>query len=226
MRALAACVIALAGGVVAGCCMMGGNAPAPYAPPATPPVAPSSFTADCLGLCQRTGACMDARGAPRGADELDCAASCTPGGAYANMPPESLSCVSSPTCEAFDACNGAALAAMLARALGGGPSTPPPSGAAPEGWPAGFPVVPGGAPMQVPPAGPVRVAVLAYTGTTPDALDASYHAALAAGGWTAPPSESGPEAHRFTATSGATSVSVSIYGEGGQTMIQTMQMLF
>lgn len=100
------------------------------------------------------------------------------------------------------------------------------TGAAPAGWPDGFPVVAGGTPMPVPPAGPVRVAVLAYPGTTADALDATYHAELAAAGWTATASEAGPEAHRFTATRGATTVSVSVYAEGGQTFIQTMQMLF
>lgn len=105
---------------------------------------------------------------------------------------------------------------------------PPPAGVAgaPAGWPDGFPVVPGGTPMPVPAAGPVRVAVLSYAASSPDALDASYHGALAAAGWSATATEAGPEAHRFTATRGGTSVSVSIYGEAGQTFVQTMQMLF
>lgn len=104
--------------------------------------------------------------------------------------------------------------------------TPSMPGAAPDGWPEGFPVIAGGTAMPVPPAGPVRVAVLAYSGTTVDALDASYHTELAAAGWTATASDSGPEAHRFTATRGPTTVSVSVYGEGAQVVIQTMQMLF
>jgi hypothetical protein len=83
-------------------------------------------------------------------------------------------------------------------------------------------VVPGGTPMVAPPAGPVRVGLIAYPGTTAADLDARYHAELATAGWTATASEPGPEARRFTATREVT-VSVSIYEEGGQALIQTMQ---
>lgn len=80
--------------------------------------------------------------------------------------------------------------------------------------------------MTAPPAGPVRVALLSYAGSSPDDLDARYHQALAAAGWTATPSEASPRgAHRFQATSpaGGTPISISIYADGAQTLIQTMQ---
>lgn len=222
---------------IAGCCFGGPTLGAPPPPPpvpypptppiGTPPIgAPTGpLTLDCMGLCQRTGACMDASGTPRGADEANCTASCAPGGAYANMPPDSYRCVAMPTCDQFDQCTGQAIAAMLAQILGGGAPPPPPAVVgAPPGWPAGFPIVPGGTPVPAPAAGPVTVALLAYPGTTPDALEAQYRAELATSGWSATPAMVSPgQAHRFQASRPGSSISISIYTDGAQTFIQTMQ---
>jgi len=51
-----------------------------------------------------------------------------------------------------------------------------------------------------------------------------YRDALAAGGWTLTDAPSSPEANRFSAAHGSTSVSVSIYREGNDTVVQTMQL--
>lgn len=221
-RALVLASLALASAALATGCCFGGGLPAPPTPPPPPP---PSFTLDCAGLCARTGACLDERGQPRGADELDCARACAPGGTYAAMSSDAFACVSRPSCEDFDACTGQVVAAMLARALqGGAGATPPPPSAGPPGWPEGFPLVPGGEPMSAPPAGPVRVGIVGYAGRSADDLDAAYHQALEAAGWTAPPSQTSPRgAHRFQATRGASSIAVSIYAEGPRAIVQTMQ---
>jgi hypothetical protein len=216
--------LALASFVLAtGCCFGGLSAPLP--PPPPPPIPTPAFSLDCAGLCGRTGACLDERGMPRGADELDCARACAPGGTYAAMPHDAVLCVSRATCADFDACTGQAVAAMLARALQGGGAPPPTPTTAPSGWPDGFPIVPGGEPMTAPAAGPVRVGLMGYPGRSADELDASCHQALVASGWNATPSETSPRgAHRFQATRGASSISVSIYADGPRAIVQTMQL--
>lgn len=209
----------------------------PIPPPVTPtpPVIPTNPTpadsmAACLALCEHAGHCMDVEGAPRTPETADCQQACTVGHSYAMLPPQAYACLNQPTCMIFESCLNAALAAAAAGMVGvppsgmptGVPTPPPTTSGAPDGWPVGFPVVAGGTPRVAPPAGPVRVGIIAYAGTTAADLDARYHTELAAAGWTATPSEAGPEARRFTATREAT-VSVSIYEEAGQAVIQTMQ---
>lgn len=236
--------------LAAGCCWTSGApatppvvAPPVVAPPVvtppvvTPPIGASAGAsmATCLQLCERAGQCMELGGAPRSPETADCAQACSVGHAYATLPPQAYTCMSQPTCMIFESCLNAALGAVAAglatgAAAGlppGGTGTPPGAGtaapsAAPAGWPEGFPVLPGGTPMAAPPSGPVRVGLLSYPGIGAADLDARYHAALREAGWIATESEAGPEARRFTATRGGT-VSVSIYEEGGTTLIQTMQ---
>jgi hypothetical protein len=231
-----------------GCCFTPPTpvtAPPVIAPPVVPPpgvpppvVVPPAGTipttdssmAMCLQLCERAGHCLDTRGVPRTPETADCNQACTMGHTYGSLPPQAFACLNTPTCVIFESCVEAAMGAALAGMPAGMPppgmpptGTAPAAPGAPPGWPDGFPVVPGGTPMAAPPAGPVRVAILAYPDMAGADLDARYHAELAAAGWTAPPAEAGPEARRFSATRGTTTVSISIYEEGGQAFIQTMQ---
>lgn len=232
--------------LIAGCCFTPPAVPTPTPPVTTPPFVPvapptpviptnptaADSMAACLQLCEHAGRCMDLEGSPRSPETADCATACSVGHSYASLPPQAYACLSQASCVPFSSCLNAALAAAAAGMVmppggmppGGMPPgmPPPPAAGAPEGWPVGFPVVPGGTPMAAPPAGPVRVGIIAYAGMTAADLDARYHAELATAGWTATPSEAGPEAHRFSATREAT-VSVSIYEEAGQAVIQTMQ---
>ncbi len=212
--------------------------PPVVAPPVVPPpvgAGAADSMATCMQLCERAGRCMELGGAPRSPETADCTQACSVGHAYATLPPQAYACMSQPTCMIFESCLNAALAAVAAGLATGAAGGLPPSGgstpagagttpasAAPAGWPEGFPVLPGGTPMATPSSGPVRVGLLAYAGTRAADLDARYHEALRAAGWTATESEAGPEARRFTATRGAT-VSVSLYEQDGMTLIQTMQ---
>ena len=95
---------------------------------------------------------------------------------------------------------------------------------APQDWPEGFPVLPGGTYIAAPPAGSVKVSILAYPGVTPEALDAQLRAEFAKTGWTADPSRTGPEARRFRAKRGGQDVSVSIRADAGRAILQAMQL--
>jgi hypothetical protein len=184
----------------------------------------------CLQLCEHFGHCLDTRGAPRTPETTDCAQACSVGHTYGSLPAQAYVCLNQPTCVIFESCLNAAIGAALAGMPPGGmpPGMPPGAGmpptteGAPPNWPEGFPVVPGGIPIEAPPAGPVRVALLMYSMTGAD-LDAAYHAALTASGWTATPSEAGPEARRFNATRAGATVSISILEFEGGATIQTMQ---
>jgi len=203
-------------------------------PPITevPPPLPTNSMDTCLQLCEHFGHCLDTRGAPRTPETADCAQACTVGHTYGSLPPQAYVCLNQPTCVIFESCLNAAIGAALAGMPPGGmppggmpPGMPtPPAGTAgaPPNWPEGFPVVPGGTSVEAPTAGPVRVAILMYSLRGAD-LDAAYHAALAASGWTATPSEAGPEARRFTATRAGATVSLSILEFEGGATIQTMQ---
>jgi hypothetical protein len=73
--------------------------------------------------------------------------------------------------------------------------------------------------------GPVRVALLAYPERDAIATDRAYREALASAGWTVADAPAGDGlAHRFVATREAASVSVSIYRDGSDTIVQTMQL--
>ena len=74
--------------------------------------------------------------------------------------------------------------------------------------------------------GPVHVAILAYDGRAPAEIGAAYRSALTSAGWTIPDAESArePDADRFVAVREAHSVSVSVYREGAQTYVQTMEL--
>lgn len=240
---------ALSISVLAGCCFTPDPAapvvtpPPVTTPPVVPPIAPPTVAAPtgsmetCIALCEHAGHCLDTRGVPRTPETADCANACTTGHTYGSLPPQAYACLNQPTCGIFESCVNAAMGAALAGAAGapmipptgvptGLPGAAPPTPTAagtPVNWPEGFPVVPGGMPVEAPAAGPVRVAVLMYAGMSGADLDARYHEALAGAGWTATPSEPGPEARRFSATRGAATVSVSVLEADGASMIQTMQ---
>lgn len=223
---------------IAGCCFTPTPAPVTSPPVTVPPVVtppidppvvamPTTSMETCLQLCEHFGHCLDTRGAPRTPETADCTQACAAGHTYGSLPPQAYVCLNQPTCRIFESCLNAAIGAALAGMPPGGmpPGAPPgagTAGAAPPNWPEGFPVVPGGIPVEAPPAGPVRVALLMYSISGAE-LDAQYHAALAAAGWDATPSEAGPEARRFTASRGGATVSISILAFEGGATIQTMQ---
>lgn len=104
------------------------------------------------------------------------------------------------------------------------PSASRPTAAPPE-WPASFPAVPGGVPRPAPSMGPVRVALVAYPERTVVAIDRAYRDALAESGWTVTDAAAGDgSAHRFVAERAGASVSVSIYRDGSDAIVQTMQL--
>jgi hypothetical protein len=230
MREWAWCVaLGLCALGIAGCCS-GSAAVTPPGPPVAPvvplppppprdPAAPAP--AACVAFCQRLLACHLELGTSAHEGETDCTSACAPAGAYGGMRPESWACSERPECSDVWACSASDMAGQLVGSL----APPPSTGSLPEDWPEGFPSVPGGSAMRSPPMGPVHVAILAYSGRAPAELAEAYRAALVAAGWTIP--EGGREhdegADRFIATHGTTSVSVSVYREGAQTYVQTMQ---
>jgi hypothetical protein len=73
--------------------------------------------------------------------------------------------------------------------------------------------------------GPVRVALIAYPNGDVTTIERAYRDALADAGWAVEDGASADdEAHRFVAGHGGESVSVSIYRDGGDTIVQTMQL--
>ena len=91
-------------------------------------------------------------------------------------------------------------------------------------WPDNFPAPAGGTALTAPPAGKVQVGLLAYDGTTPEALDKLLRAELEKAGWTAEPSRTGPEARRFKVQRAGKDLSVSIRADGKRAILQVMQL--
>ncbi len=208
-----AIAIALFGG---GCCLapMGEPVPVP-----TVVAAPTSASVEpaCLGLCERIAGCDRDEGRVPGAP--DCPLSCAAGGVYASLDRDGLACAGQPSCQAVRQC----AAPELAMALLGSMATATPTSTPPD-WPEGFPAVPGGAPRAAPTMGPVRVALIAYPSRDVNTTDRAYRDALAAAGWTVEDAPADAEAHRFVAAHESESVSVSIYRDGSDTIVQTMQL--
>jgi hypothetical protein len=204
--------------VVVGCCTghdaTAGATPEPVASAVspTPPLDPA-----CLGLCERIATCDRDEG--RMPSAPDCAAGCGATGVYGALDATALACADAPTCDAVRACAGPALAATLVGSIAAAAPT-----TAPESWPAGLPTLPGGAAREAPSMGPVRVALIGYGPRRVADVDHDYRDVLGAAGWTVTdaPADDG-EAHRFVAARDGESVSVSIYAENGDTIIQTMQ---
>lgn len=201
-----------------GCCSLGAGAPEPPSREVPASTAPLVDPA-CLGLCERIAGCDRDEGRPPSAP--DCAASCAPGGVYATLDRTELACAGQPSCSAVRQCAGPGLAMALLGSIARAAPT-----AAPPDWPAGFPLVPGGVPRAAPAMGPVRVALVAYPQRDVDTTVRAYRDALTAEHWTLADAPAGDgEAHRFTATApDGNGVSVSIYRDGGDTIVQTMQL--
>ena len=207
----ALCLIVLSGG----CCFAGAAAPTPA--PTTTTAAPA-FDPACIGLCERLAGCDRDEG--RAPSAADCSAGCSAGGVYSALDATMFSCAGQPSCDAVRQCAAPGLAATL---LGSFASASPTT--APADWPAGFPTVPGGVARAAPAMGPVRVALIAYPGRDVGTTLQAYRDALTAAGWALAdvPAADG-EAIRFTASRGSDSVSVSVYREGGDAIVQTMQL--
>ncbi len=197
--------------LVTGCCLSGASAPEP------PPSSTAAEDPGCLDLCHRLHDCDVAEG--HGDRAADCEAGCEPGGLYASVGETAYHCALEPTCAAARECAGPSLAITLLGSLTQAATT-----SAPPDWPEGFPTVPGGASRSVPSMGPVRVALLGYAGRDLAEIDRAYRDALTASGWAITDAPSSPEANRFSAAHGTSSVSVSIYREGNDTVVQTMQL--
>lgn len=199
-----------------GCCSCGtGEGPPPTA--TAVPVPSDAIDPACLGLCERIAACDRDDG--REPAQRDCTRGCGETGVYASLDPSALACAERPTCAEVRECAGPGLAVAL---LGSFATAVAPSGA-PDGWPEGLPRLEGGLPRAAPRLGPVRVGLLAYAGRDVDATDRDYRAMLVAAGWALEEAaQTGDTAHRFVATHEGSSVSVSIYREGGDAVIQTM----
>lgn len=211
MRPLAILALALASG---GC---GSGADPVDPPPSVAAHAEPLVDPACLGLCERLAGCDRDEGRIPAA--ADCTRACAAGGAYAAMPAAALVCAERRSCAEVRQCAGPDVAATVAGAIAASPTEAPPD------WPDDFPTVPGGAPRAVPAMGPVRVAVVAYRGRDAASTVRAYRDALAADGWALEDAAAGDgEAHRFTARRGESSVSVSIYRDGDDTMVQTMQL--
>jgi hypothetical protein len=94
----------------------------------------------------------------------------------------------------------------------------------PDSWPDDLPAPDGGIELKAPAAGPVRVYLLAYDATTPEALDAVLRKELQTAGWTAEPSRTGPEARRFKVQRDGRDLSISIRADGTRAILQVMQL--
>lgn len=172
----------------------------------------------CLGLCERIASCDRDEG--RMPSAADCALGCEPGGVYASLDSVALACASRASCSAVRECAGPALAVTLLGSIASAsPTREPPD------WPPGFPTVPGGVPRAAPSMGPVRVALIAYPSRDVATTDRAYRDALTSAGWTTQdaPQPDG-EANRFVAARIGQSVSVSVYRDGADTIVQTMQL--
>lgn len=205
-------------GLLGGCCIApSGEAASASAPPST--VAPEGvLDPACLGLCERIAGCDRDEG--RMPSTPDCAVSCAEGGVYAGLSRTSYACAGQPSCSTVRQCAGPALAmTLLGSIASASPTTAPPD------WPEGFPTVAGGVPRAAPAMGPVHVALIAYPGRDVIAIDRAYRDALAAGGWTVTDAPAGGgEANRFVAEHDGSSVSVSLYRDGIDAIVQTMQL--
>lgn len=192
-----------------------GSTATPEPPAAAPPP-------DCVAFCDRLLAChLELGTVPRESDR-DCAGACAPEGVYGRLAPEAWACREREECSDVWACSTGDMAAALFGSLGGAEGAT----GLPADWPEGFPSVPGGSPMPSPPMGPVHVGILMYPARAPSELAAAYRAALEEAGWTIPEGATGheEEAERLIAVRDGNSVSVSIYREGAQTYVQTMQL--
>lgn len=204
------------GVALGGCCAFGGAPAAPEAPP-TPPPPSDALDPACLGLCERIAACDRDEG--HSPAQIDCTRGCGEGGVYAALDATALACADRATCAEVRECAGPGLAVAL---LGSFATATAPSGASSD-WPEGLPMLEGGTPRPAPQLGPVRVSLLAYPGRDVEATDRDYRAALVAAGWSIEDAaQTGETAHRFVATHASSSVSVSVYRDGADAVIQTM----
>ncbi len=204
--------------VLQGCCSCGSEAPAPASALAPSPDDDAPAPA-CLGLCERIAACD--RDEAREPAQIDCVHGCEAGGVYAALDAAALACADRRTCAEVRECAGPGLAVAL---LGSFAAASAPLGA-PAGWPEGLPMLAGGLARPAPQLGPVRVALVAYAGRDVEATDRDYRATLTEAGWVlADAAQPGETAHRFVATHESSSVSVSIYRDGADAVIQTMML--
>jgi hypothetical protein len=196
-----------------GCCL----ASAAGEPSAPIPAPTTTIDPGCRDLCERIAECDTAEG--RTPVAPDCAMECTTG-VYASLGATELHCALEPSCAALRQCAGPALALTLLGSIAtGAPTTAPPE------WPTDLPTVPGGVPRAAPAMGPVRVALLAYPRRDVATIERSYRDALAEAGWSVEDAAAGGgEAHRFVAGHDGESVSMSIYRDGADTIVQTMQL--
>lgn len=202
--------------LASGCCLGGATEPAPVA--STVVASEPALDPACLGLCERLAGCDRDEG--RTPSAPDCSAGCSVGGAYAALDRTMLACAEQPSCDAARQCAAPGLAmALLGAIASGAPTAPPPD------WPAGFPAVPGGVARPAPTMGPVRVALVAYPSRDVPSVVGAYRDALTGAGWALADAPAGDgEAIRFVASHASESVSVSIYRDGTDAVVQTMQL--
>jgi hypothetical protein len=182
-----------------------------------PPVAPAD--PHCVAYCRRSLGCAGVEGA---ALDTECARECAAGGRYTTLDEGALACADRTECAAFEECMNAALAAFLDRRIEAAPEggqvepiAEEPTLAAPEGWPDGVLLIPGGTAL---PPGPDGAPRMSY-GTSMQALETLLRLELSRE-WTLSETTVDRGTHRFTAHREDRALAFTIREADGRTLLE------